>query len=199
MVYPLFDLNHANMASLRIFILFSLICLAKRIIKYSIIIKICFILIFGNYFIRTIYEIDSKWIFVKELNHYHYTLTEPDCIKDIKIIRDYLEQQRALGNEVVILDTRAMLYWSQLDIYNNPFDLVIYGNLDYKGEERIFEKIKALPPGSLFLIGDGYRGQEITELKEYVSCHYDHLDSLGILMKFNVFRKPEQIKSNHCN
>lgn len=199
MAYPLFDLNHIDMASLLIFPLFSFICPANRIIKYSIIIKICFILIFGNYFIRTIYDTHNKCVFVKDLNHYHYTMTEPNCIEDIKIISDYLEQQRALGNEVVILDTRAMLYWSQLDIYNNPFDLVIYGNLGYKGEERILEKIKALPSGSLFLIGDGYRGQEITELKEYVSCHYDHVGNLGILMKFNVFRKPEQIKSNYCN
>lgn len=93
----------------------------------------------------------------------------------------------------------AMLYLSQLDIYHNPFDLVIYGNLGYKGEERIFEKIKALPSGSLFLIGDGYREKKITELKKYVSCNYDYVDNLGILMKFNVFRKPEQIKSNHCD
>lgn len=68
-----------------------------------------------------------------------------------------------------------------------------------KVKSGFLRKIKALPLGSLFLIGDEYRGEEIIELKKYVSCNYDYVDNIGILMKFNVFRKPEQIKSNHCN
>lgn len=204
MVYPMFDTNHITKASLLVFLLVPYIRENRKRLIRPIFIQILFLFLYVlmpiGYFN---YEIDrpasSKIIIVNNLNHYNYILSRENDINDIKIVESYLKQQKKLDNQVIIADSRAMFYWSLLDIYNDPFDLLIQGNLGYKGEEKKLEKINSSSPGTYFLVGNTSHAQEITDLKKYILCNYDYVETIGHNLQFYVLRKPEQLKEKKCN
>lgn len=203
-VYPMFDINHITKASLLVFLLVPYVREKRKALIRPFFVQILFLFLYVlipigyfNYEINR--PVSSKLIIANNLSHYDYILSRENDVKDIKIVESYLKQQKKLGNQVIIADSRAMLYWSLLDIYNDPFDLLIHGNMGYKGEERKLEKIKSSSPGTYFLVGNANRTQELINLKKYILCHYDYVETIGHSLQFYVLRKPKQLKEKKCN
>lgn len=204
MVYPMFDANHMSKASLLVFLLVPYIREKRKQLIRPIFVKILFFIIFVFCPISVLkfqinFSESSKLIIVNNLNHYNYILSREKEINDIKIVESYLKKQKKLNNQVIIADSRAMFYWSLLDIYNDPFDLLIQGNIGYKGEEKKLEKIKSSSPGTYFLVSNSNRIQELINLKKYILCHYDYVETIGKNLQFYVLQKPIQLKERKCN
>lgn len=204
MVYPMFDINHITKASLLVFLLVPYIREKRKALIRPIFIQILFLLLYvfipiGYFNFEINRPMSSNLVTVNNLNHYNYVLSRENDINDVKIVESYLKQQKKLDNQVIIADSRAMFYLSLLDIYNDPFDLLIHGNMGYKGEEKKLEKIKSSSSGTYFLVGNANRTQELIDLKKYILCHYDYVETIGHSLQFYVLRKPEQLKEKKCN
>lgn len=193
MIYPLFDLNHLTMGFILTFLLVPFVFPDSERLR-SPLFKTLFIACFGSLFIANSIKVKSdEMSFNSGSNHYQYVITKKDNIDQMNAVIDYIRQEKEKGNTIVMLDTRAMAYFSELSIYNDPFDMLVQGNLGYKGEEKIAEKINQLESKTLFLVGDTNRIQELDSLKAYVMCHYDYVEKVSM---FFVYRKPDVVKVN---
>lgn len=192
MIYPLFDLNHLTMGFLPLLLLLPFVYSNENILNSKLpkhIFIICFVALFGSNLLKIMF---NGYSFYPQSNHYQHVITQQENLEQIIAVNNYIRQQTQQGNNIVILDTRAMAYFSELDVFDSPFDMLVQGNLGYKGEEKISEQIKRLEPGTLFLIGESNRIQELLSLKSFAVCHYDYI---GKVAGFLIYRKPALVKS----
>jgi hypothetical protein len=107
----------------------------------------------------------------------HYT--------DIYSIINYIKIKEEQGYNVYIMSPDASKYMVPLNRNNFKYDLMLQGNLGYKGEERVVEEIKMIE-NPLFLKRENLIFQESKIVDNFIKSNYKKLTHIK---GFDVYRK----------
>ncbi len=137
----------------------------------------------------SIRNIETKYIRVskeKELSHF-INIPENQGLKSrIFEIDNYILENKKLGKNVYILDAEAVIYTIPIDIYNKDYDMFLKGNLGYKGEKGIIDRINN-EENAIYLIKKDYLNwQNPNEVREYIIDNLKLIDDISI---FYVYEK----------
>ena len=110
--------------------------------------------------------------------------------REILDVIDYIRAKEQEGYEVYILSATASEYMIPMRRNNNKFDLLLQGNLGYKGEERVLEKIKKIE-NPMFLKTEELIFQESVIVDEFIKENYTVVDNVG---EFKVYTKEGALK-----
>ncbi len=105
--------------------------------------------------------------------------------EEIENVTNYVLQKEADGFSVFIMSPDASFYMNPLKRNNNKFDLILQGNLGYKGEERLIEQIKCIE-NPLFLKKNFLIFQESLMVDDYIKENYRIVDKIG---EYDVYQK----------
>ena len=110
--------------------------------------------------------------------------------REILDVIDYIRAKEQEGYEVYILSATVSEYMIPMRRNNNKFDLLLQGNLGYKGEERVLEKIKKIE-NPMFLKTEELIFQESVIVDEFIKENYTVVDNVG---EFKVYTKEGALK-----
>ncbi len=122
----------------------------------------------------------------KELNHFYY-IPENVGLKDrIFEIDDYIMDNKRNGKNVYMLDAEAALYTIPLDIYNKDYDMFLKGNLGFKGEDGIIERIQKEENAVYLLKMDYLNWQNPNKVRDYIMSNLNYKGNISI---FYIYEK----------
>lgn len=189
--YPIFNNHHIKLGIIIHFVfLFSIIYefikelkINKKQIKIIIIFLLIPILIISMIWIRLF----SLYTFKKEKvdykNVYYGEYIDKENKEKINNIIDFIENS---NKRVISLSPDAAFYMMPMKRSNGAFDLLLMGNMGFKGEERLIEKIKNSKNTIYLLNKEEYIYQESEKIREYVK---NNLNYIGEIENLEIYEK----------
>lgn len=109
-------------------------------------------------------------------------------ITQTELIQDYIKRKKEQGTSVIIINYDAVRYNLPLGINNNEFDLLLAGNLGFKGISKTIEKIKNMHNTEflMFTDEDDCFYQEPKEIRQYI---IDNFEKSGDLFNYSIYIK----------
>ena len=108
--------------------------------------------------------------------------------KDIKLICNYILEEKRNRTNVIILSYRAMAYTTPLNINNGVLDLPFLGNLGSKGEQGLVEKISKLKNAKILITKDEkdkiYQESELA--RKYVIENFRNVGEIGDFLVYKT-------------
>lgn len=111
------------------------------------------------------------------LETYKGCIEEEELYDEILNVNKYIKQKENEGYNVFILSPSASLYMIPSGKNNYKFDLILQGNLGFRGEERLVEEIKKIE-NPLFLKQEELIFQESVIIDEFIKNNYDLIDEI---------------------
>lgn len=149
------------------------------IYSVSVVITLCIIITsiytIYNYFINNNYSISLK--------HYKYIPIDDKFEKEITNVKDYINSAET---DVKILDATAAVYMIPNEKYNKNYDMLLKGNLGYKGEEKIIEEIKESNNTRYLILKDRYSKNWQTPLN-VITYVKNNKTKIGEIEKFDIY------------
>jgi len=164
MSYPIFNGMHLIQSAFPLLVYIILNIENKWYLKYKkylLVFAIAPILsiIFQNIFI------DMEW----GTNSLKYKVIESKYVNDANLIKEHIND---LNNTYFIIYEG---YYTKLllDIPINKYDVMLSGNLGYKGEEKTIEYFDSLPMGTKFILYRGFEGGQVPiTVYEHIKNNY---------------------------
>lgn len=104
-----------------------------------------------------------------------YGITEENLKKISKLV-EYTKQKEKEGYEVIGISWDAAKYMAPLNKNNKPFDLLLKGNLGYKGEEKTLDQLKQMH-NTIIIKNTLKFWQEPEKIMEYVTKQCELIDA----------------------
>lgn len=147
---------------------------------------------------KKFYILISVFIIILACNHF-YTIKKEDIPQGLEIyskhgfnseelyrisnVIDYIKEKESEGHRVMVISSDASLYMYPLNRNNNKFDLFLYGNLGYKGTERMISQMGEWE-NTIILRNDEIFWQEPKEIDEYLE---DNCEKIGQIEDLKVY------------
>ncbi len=192
---PLINPYHTIMALSFYYLLFvyMLDCLLPQDIlspkiQKNVLPLICFFIFFAIFAeIGHIYFYNYKNLKHFEASHPFYNAPIADKnLTQIQNMTNYISNKRKTGTDVIILAYDAASYMVPLQINNCEFDLLLSGNLGYRGIENTIQKISQMQ-NTEFLIFTNEEDcfyQEPKQIREYV---IQNLEKTGEFLNYSIY------------
>lgn len=146
MNYPLFNISHFAFSFIPVLFYFMgeikliNISLFQKLFKALLIIPIIALVFKGiNNNLEKSSYFDSRMI-QKKVND------------DLKLLDNELQKDIYIDKEIYFITANAYMYKLAYNIKINEFDLLMKGNMGYKGTSKMINKIKSIQKGSIFVI-----------------------------------------------
>jgi hypothetical protein len=146
--------------------------------------KECFILVIAFFIINSIYNL-TIWSSIvaydfvpKGLEVYKYCGYKLGDLTDIYAIDSYIKNKEDEGYNVYIMSADASKYMIPLKRNNFKYDLLLQGNLGYKGEEKVIGELKQLK-NPLILKREKLIFQESKIVDKYIKENYKKVTNIN--------------------
>jgi hypothetical protein len=186
MLYPALDILHLTIGVIISFLLINFVYPPEDIASNRFLI-ICSLILAGVFISSVVSLIRSEdKISQHPGKYYQFIPIEREFVEHLTDIGSYIKNWRAQGRQVVIVDNTGMLYQFESGMYDDRLDMLVQGNVGYNGVEKIIGKFKRTDDGTIFLVGKTKKLFEMTELKMFVVCNYQYIETIP---KFYVYEK----------
>jgi len=192
--FPLVNYYHATLGS--VLILIELIYIIENIliknfeikkekVIYKILIIIYIIYVFYGIVVNRI-EIKKGEVILNSEGPFWGTIIQKEEHEDIKIICNYIKEQKKKYVDVKILSYKANLYMVNLNENNEIFDLAFVGNLGHKGEKALIYEIQKLKDTLILIQSDEEKifWQESKIAREYIINNYE---KIGEIQEYSIY------------
>ena len=186
--YPIFNSYHILLSYMLIevywmYIIFELLrCHTKILRKEKLLKGINNFLIIISVAI-SIYSTCKYYSSLKETDYkiYYGANLDDESEQDIKLICNYIVEQKTQGFDVKILSSKAMIYTTPLKINNGKYDLALIGNMGKKGEAGLIEDISKLQNTFILIIKDEDKVffQESKLARKYIMDNFEYNGEIG--------------------
>ena len=114
-----------------------------------------------------------------ELNHYKYIYINEELENSIIKMDEYILKNT---KNVIVLDAQAAVYMIPIDRYNKNYDMLLKGNLGFKGEENLINEINERNNVQYFVLKENLHPnwQITTDIINYVRNNRIKKGSIGI-------------------
>lgn len=192
-IYPLINEYHMYLSliipSITLIYIINLfandICEEKNKRKFKYLFNLFGVIIAGG-ILTTSFDKISNFRFTNVPNNLKQyegmVINEEEYTKINKIIK-YIDEKETEGYEVYVLSPDAGRYMIPLERNNNKFDLLLQGNLGYKGEDKILDEIEKIE-NPLFLKAEELIFQESKIVDEFIKENYKEIDKIETLIVY---------------
>jgi len=194
---PLMNLAHMSYSYLVIYLSFFYILditLIKHIVNTDKHYNYCNLCSFIILILTLLYIFSQTYASLLHLNkfektHPFYNAPFSDrTIDGINVLTKYIERKNKYGFNVIIIAPDSGYIMIPLKQSNGAFDLVLRGNLGYKGVEKLIEQIEATKNTEFLMYTDDDKvfWQEPEEIREYI---INNLDKQGEILHYSIYAK----------
>jgi len=187
-VFPIADIFHFLVGLMPVLLLlFSLINKSLRINSYVIfLIATCFLFAFASANYLHLPQ-DLKY---SSLNHFEGIRIDAKNEEDVLFIGNFIVSEKAIGNEVYVLDGIAVVYMLPLNIYHKDYDMFLRGNLGENNPQNLIDDLNS--NNSVLLIPynfDNANWQFPKEIYQTIEKQFTKTEQIG---DYYVYRVIEQ-------
>lgn len=119
----------------------------------------------------------------EDLLQYQGLMAKEEEFEKIKKVMQYIQEKEKEGYQVYVMSADAAKYMIPLERNNNKFDLMLQGNLGYKGEERLIAEIKEIE-NPLFLKQEELTYQESETIDKFIKENYQIIDKIDTMIVY---------------
>ncbi len=137
---------------------------------------------------RIYFETMQEQVVPKGLEIYDGVMVTNESLQYIKNVEDYIAKKESEGYEVYVVSADASYFMAPLNRNNYKYDLILYGSLGYKGEERLIEDTDKLVHDSkkkvLLLKAKELMHQEPVKFDKYIKSTYQQVDEIENMIAY---------------
>jgi len=135
-----------------------------------------------------ILEYEDKLSSNVTLEHYEYIPVPTNFAQRMEILKEYFEEKKKEGYDVIIADAEACVYTIPMNIYHKNFDMFLKGNIGKDGEDGIISDINNSQK-TIYLIKQQDQPLNWQTPKKVIEYIRENLEMNGKIDIFDIYIK----------